>query len=933
MKQCLHFILCILLIAIANISYGQNWLWAKGASGIGMDNGYSICRDVSGNLIVTGSFHSPTITFGPITLVNTDTSNIFIVKYDSSGNVLWAKCTEGTGTYHNLARSVSVDASGNVFITGYFESPVITFGSITLTNNTVGMCSPYPCSYAFVAKYDANGNALWAKSFLGGGTTASMGISTDGSGNAFITGYFWGFTLILGIDTLAHHYTGPHLFIAKYDSNGNLIWGKTEGINDISGPRGYAVSTDNAGNVFLTGHFGSSMTLGSHTLTTTNQKIFIAKYDAGGNVLWAKCPIGPGWSSGYSVDTDINGNASITGFFTDSTLTFGSTTLVNNGGSCFQISCADVFIAKYHANGNPLWVKSAGGNAWDQGFSLTTDLASNTFITGQFSSSSITFGSTTLTPPAGSVDPMFIVKYDSSGNVDCASALASGGRNENGVVADAFGYAYIGGGFKVDPFMVGKDTLHLPNTSLAHVRNVFVAKFSCLCGDSIATIAGNSAICSGQIATLTASGGGTYSWNNGSTADQIFVTPTSTTTYSVIIVIGKCSDTASITVTVYPPLTASISGNKTICSGQSTTLTASGGIVYSWNNGATTSSIIVSPSINTTYSVSVSNGVCTDDTSITIIVHPIPTVIISGNTVPICSGHSATLTASGGGTYLWNNGNTNNAIIVSPSSTTSYSVIVTGTNGCSNTMAATTTVTPIPVATISTNSSICSGDVATLNASGGTTYLWNTGAITSSIQVNPNTATDYSVIVSNGNCSDTAYTSITVNPHPVANVTSNITGAITYGQSVTLTASGGVNYMWSNGSYGNTVIASPTSATVYCVTVTDINNCQDTACVTIAFYDACISGIYLPNAFSPNNDGENDLLQLYYENALCIKSLHIILYNRWGEKVFESSEPAFKWDGTYNRQIMNSQVIGYFMKALLIGGKEISQKGNINLIR
>jgi gliding motility-associated-like protein len=95
----------------------------------------------------------------------------------------------------------------------------------------------------------------------------------------------------------------------------------------------------------------------------------------------------------------------------------------------------------------------------------------------------------------------------------------------------------------------------------------------------------------------------------------------------------------------------------------------------------------------------------------------------------------------------------------------------------------------------------------------------------------------------------------------------------------------------------------------------------------------CATGIYLPNAFSPNNDNENDFLQVYYENALCITSLHIAIYDRFGEKVFESTDPAFKWEGSYRGQIVNTQVVTYYLTATLIDGKEISKQGNISLVR
>jgi len=109
-----------------------NVLWAKSAGGTSYDEGYSCSTDASGNIIATGIFQSPSITFGITTLTNADTGDMFIVKYDPNGNVLWAKSAGGTS--NDMGKSCSTDANGNVFVTGYFDSPSITFGSTTLTN-------------------------------------------------------------------------------------------------------------------------------------------------------------------------------------------------------------------------------------------------------------------------------------------------------------------------------------------------------------------------------------------------------------------------------------------------------------------------------------------------------------------------------------------------------------------------------------------------------------------------------------------------------------------------------------------------------------------------------------------------------------------------------------------------------------------------------
>lgn len=477
-------------------------------------------------------------------------------------------------------------------------------------------------------------------------------------------------------------------------------------------------------------------------------------------------------------------------------------------------------------------------------------------------------------------------------------------------------------------------SLNLPNTYKNDLWE-FYDSTNTFCCILSATAFGATTICAGQIATLSAVGGNNYSWSNGATGAVITVTPTTTTTYTVIETSGICTDTASVTVTVLPsPIAASISGNISICLGQATTFNASGGGTYLWNTGQTTSSINTYPNMSVTYSVIVSVGMCSDTATSSVTVYPLPSALVTGNTV-LCSGQSTTLTALGGGTYLWSNGATNSSISITPAFTTGYNVVVTSPNGCTAQTSSQIVVNQIPVANANP-STICAGDSATISVSGGSNYLWSTGAITPSIQIAPNVSTNYSVIVSIGNCTDTAFANVTVNPLPVISAASNTT--ITYGQNATLIASGGTNYSWSNGDKGNTIFVSPALTTVYCVSVTDANNCSDTACVTVTFIDVCTADVYLPNAFSPNNDGENDFLQVYYENIVCITSLHIVLYNRHGEKVYETNDPAFKWSGIYNGTILNTsqepgtEVFVYYLKATLINNKEISKKGNISLV-
>ena len=355
-----------------------------------------------------------------------------------------------------------------------------------------------------------------------------------------------------------------------------------------------------------------------------------------------------------------------------------------------------------------------------------------------------------------------------------------------------------------------------------------------------ATAGSDVTIESGESTTLTASGGDSYQWSTGATTSSITVSPSDTTTYTVEVKRGLCEDTASVEVTVTAPapapapvVTADAGEDQTICSGDSVTLTATGGSSYLWSTGATTSSIDVNPSATTEYSVTVSEGGSSDTDEVLVTVNSINAT--AGSDVTIESGESTTLTASGGDSYQWSTGATTSSITVSPSDTTTYTVEVKR-GSCEDTASVEVTVTapapaPAPVVTADAgeDQTICSGDSVTLTATGGSSYLWSTGATTSSIDVNPSATTEYSVTVSEGGSSDTDEVLVTVNS---INATAGSDVTIESGESTTLTASGGDSYQWSTGATTSSITVSPSDTTTYTVEVKR-GLCEDTASVEV----------------------------------------------------------------------------------------------------
>ena len=388
-------------IFVAKYDANGNVLWAKSFGGMNYDEATSVAVDASENIYITGRFSSPTLTFGSTTLTNVGSSDIFVVKYDANGNVIWAKSAGGTS--NDKAYSVAVDVSGNSYLTGFFWSTTLNFGTTTLTNS--GRTD------IFLAKYDMNGNVLWAKSAGETNYDEAYSVAADASGNSYIAGYFYSKTLTFGSTLLTNADTTGNscdIFLAKYDNNGAVVWAKSANGKMID--EGNSVAVDASGDVYLTGGFGSdTITFGSNILIKVGgYDILLAKYDLNGNVIWVKSAGGTKWENANSVSVNATGDAYIAGCFFSPTLSFGSTTLINADTSS---STPDMFLAKYDANGNVLWAKSAGGIDDDEANSVAVDAAGNTYVAGFFWSPQIAFGSTTLTN-SGSED-IFITKSDS----------------------------------------------------------------------------------------------------------------------------------------------------------------------------------------------------------------------------------------------------------------------------------------------------------------------------------------------------------------------------------------------------------------------------------------------------------------------------------------------------------------------------------------
>jgi hypothetical protein len=406
-------------------------IWSKRFGGSSPDYYSFLYVDNSSNIYITGYFGSSTIDFGGGTLTNAGGYDIFLAKFDSNGNHLWSKRIGGSSS--DSGNSVSVDSSGNVYITGFFMSSTIDFGGGSLTNAG--------SSDLFLAKFDSNGNQKWSKRFGGSSSDSGNSVSVDSSGNVYITGDFSSSTIDFGGGSLTNAGSSD-LFLAKFDSNGNHLWSKRfGGSND---DYGYYVSVDRSSNVYITGYFHSStIDFGGGKLTNAGvSDIFLTKLDSSGNHLWSKRFGGSSWDKGSSVSVDSSGNVYITGYFYSSTIDFGGGALTNAGGY-------DIFIAKFDSNGNHLWSERFGGSNSDYGQSVSVDSSGNVYITGYFYSSTIDFGGGALTNAnAPYYSDIFLAKFDSNGNHLWSKRF--GGSNDdygNSVSEDKSGNVYVTGFF------------------------------------------------------------------------------------------------------------------------------------------------------------------------------------------------------------------------------------------------------------------------------------------------------------------------------------------------------------------------------------------------------------------------------------------------------------------------------------------------------
>jgi hypothetical protein len=643
-------------------------------------------------------------------------------------------------------------------------------------------------------------------------------------------------------------------YVSVEDANG-CVYNFTVSAASGGGTLNVSSTTDTVTTCAITSNIvtATSIGLGAPTNTTSSSALSVCSGNAttltasgSGTLFWFDVPTG---------GTDLgSGNSFNTG-----TLTGNKTFYVQSGNGVCASSRTAILVSvnsnpiaaispatSIICNGQSATLTASGGGtyAWSNNggtsaaatFSPTTNTTYTVTVTANGCSATASRQVTVNANPTAAITPTTV----SICNGATATLTASGGGT--------YSWSNSGGSNAAATFSPTTNTTY--SVTITNTNNCSATASQLVTVNANPTVIispANVTICDGQSATLTANGGATFAWSNsgGSNATATF-SPTTNTTYTVTVTnASNCTATASRLVTVNANPTVVISpATAIICNGASATLTASGGSNYTWsNNGGSNAAATFSPTTNTTYTVTVIDANnCSATVSRQVTVNALPIAAINPLSASICSGTSQTLTASGGGTYVWSNSETTAAISVSPMANTTYTVTVTNANNCSATASINVTVNTV-TASINGPTTICTGLNATLTASGGSSYVWSNSSTTATITVSPLQATTYGVTVMGaGNCTATASQTVNVQGAPTATISGNTT--ICNGESTTLTANGGNTYTWSNGDTASTISVNPTSNTTYTVTVSIGANCTASESATVT--------VNQPSSFSIN---------------------------------------------------------------------------------
>jgi uncharacterized repeat protein (TIGR01451 family) len=470
-----NVLLSIILLSFIHLSYSQfNYEFGYNFGNDGYDeSGSYITIDDDDNIYMTGHYSGELDfdgTENEYKLTSTGDTSSFLAKYTNDGALIWAISIDGNKSVKSLM--VKVDENKNVYITGIVRGDADFDPSI----NTTIISSPDIITYSyFIAKYNENGNLIWAYGLNPNLNIQHIStISLDTQGNIILGGNFYNtvdFDFSANIYELTAQNINGDNFVAKYNSNGALLWA----FNISTNLHAYPVysSTDENNNIYLAGNFSSTVDF-DPSLNTFNLisngglDIFIAKYDENGNLIWAK-NIG---ENGADIITDVfykNNYIHIMGKF-NNTVDFdpsiNNAFLTTNGSS-------DIFVAKYDENGDYSWAISISGNTNNICSNMFVDNLNNVYITGH-SQYTINFNTSLSNELYTDYKNLYLAIYDSAGQLKYANHWKGSNSFGKSVVSDSKNDIFLLGNFQYNT-NVDFDTIIDPFTS--DYQNIALAKY------------------------------------------------------------------------------------------------------------------------------------------------------------------------------------------------------------------------------------------------------------------------------------------------------------------------------------------------------------------------------------------------------------------------------------------------------------------------
>lgn len=443
-------------LAGSNVSKAQGWEWGRSAGGTQYNIGRSIAVDALGNSYAIGFFNG-SITFGQTTFNSVGGFDVFIVSYSPAGEVRWAR--HGGGSRDDFAEGIVIDGTGNLYVTGqctdtfrFEDSPG------TITSGTFATAP-------FVASLTSDGSLRWARSFEGNGRGFGMHMAEPDT--LFLTGTYGG-GLVLDSIGLNGSPTG-NIFVASLDLAGNVRWARGAiGTTATSAIRaGVATASDGRGSLYVAGYLADNTGFGHETFDTVIvaagiSNIFLARYNSSnGDIIWVRTAGGSNYDAATGLLVDGDGEIYICGYYQGASYFSDAITLQNENG------LSNSFVARYNVDGDVVWVRGAGGAAFDEAYAMTWDRAGDIAVTGKFGALA-RFGSDTLTCVGES--NVFAALYTREGALlGAVSAEGTGDDHGNGIAAGADGRLWITGDFSATT------TFGPDNVSSNGLADVFVA--------------------------------------------------------------------------------------------------------------------------------------------------------------------------------------------------------------------------------------------------------------------------------------------------------------------------------------------------------------------------------------------------------------------------------------------------------------------------